>query len=66
MLPKELHLPAAGEDKAQWCSVSYIDGEIAREEILRTSGESDAYHDFERRISHDHLRKVKDFWQVYL
>ena len=53
MLPRELYLPAAGEDTALWCNVGYIDGARTREEILRTSGESDAYHDWTRRISHD-------------
>lgn len=53
MLPRELYLPAAGVDAAQWCSTSYIDGALTREEILTTSGASDAYHDFQRRISGD-------------
>jgi len=56
MLPRELHLPTAGEDTALWCSVSYIDGEVTRAEILRTSGESDAYHNWRRRVSRDNGR----------
>ena len=56
MLPREPYLPAAGEDTALWCGVSYIGGELTREEILRTSGESDAYHNWTRRVSPDNGR----------
>ena len=56
MLPRELYLPAAGEDAARWCAVSYVDGGLTRLEILRTSARSDAYQDFERRISRDNGR----------
>ncbi len=60
MLPRELYLPAAGEDKAQWCSVICMDDSGSREEIHRTSGESDAYHDFLRRTSTDNGRTWTD------
>ena len=56
MLSRDLHLPAPDEDTALWCTVSYTDGALTREEILRTSGASDAYHDFQRRISRDNGR----------
>ena len=56
MLPRELYLPAAGEDSAQWCTVSYIDGELTREELWTTSGESDTYVDNKRRESRDNGR----------
>ena len=53
MLPRTRYLPAAGEDQAQWCGVSYLDGVLTRREVLSTSGASDAYFDWEERISHD-------------
>ena len=56
MLPRELYLPASGEDAAQWCKVNYIDGGLTREEIHYTSAASDAYFVFERRISRDNGR----------
>ena len=56
MLPRERYLPAAGEDTARWCAVSYIDGGLTRQEFLRTSARSDAYQDFQRRISRDNGR----------
>ncbi|MDA0748532.1 MAG: sialidase family protein [bacterium] len=56
MLPREPYLPPAGENRAQWCSISYTDGQLSREEILRSSGESDAYFDFTRRITSDNGR----------
>ena len=56
MLDRTVHLPAAGEDLAQWCQVSYTDGALTRREILRTSGASDAYHDWHERISPDNGR----------
>jgi hypothetical protein len=60
MLPRQLHLPAAGDDLAQWCQVSYIDSALTRREILRTSGASDAYHDWEERTSPDDGRTWSD------
>ena len=53
MLTRQLYLPAAGEDVAQWCQVSYVDGALTRREILRTSGASDAYHEWQERSSSD-------------
>jgi len=53
MLTRELYLPAAGEDKALWITVSSLDGGLTREEILRSSSESDAYLNWERRTSLD-------------
>ena len=53
MLPRERYLPAAGEDTAQWCTSSYIDGALTREEVLTTSAASDAYYGFQRRVSCD-------------
>ncbi len=57
----EPYLPAAGEDAAQWMSVSYIDGHLTRQEILNTSSASDAYFDFRKRASHDNGRTWSDF-----
>ena len=56
MLRRELYLPAPGADTALWCTVEYIDDQLTREEITRTSGESDAYLNFQRRISRDNGR----------
>jgi len=56
MLPRTEYLPAAGEDLAQWCHGSYVDGSRTRREVLRTSGASDAYHDWSQRISTDNGR----------
>ena len=56
MLPRELYLPPAGDDKAQWMTICYIDGALTREEVHSTSGESDAYFGFVRRISTDNGR----------
>ena len=52
-IQRELYLPAAGEDAAQWCSVYYWDAGLTRIEIHRTSAESDAYLDFKQRFSPD-------------
>ncbi len=49
----DMYLPAAGEDNALWMDVSYIDGELTRQEIHSTSSASDAYLNFQRRISKD-------------
>jgi hypothetical protein len=49
----ELYYPTAGPDKAQWISVSYIDGNLTRQEIHNTSSASDAYVNFQKRISKD-------------
>ena len=56
MLPCEVHLPAPGEDIAQWCSVGYVDEAMTRREILRTSEASDTYLDWRVRISKDNGR----------
>ncbi len=56
MLRREPYLPAAGEDRAQWCHVSYVDGARTRREVLRTSGTSDAYQDWQERRSADNGR----------
>jgi hypothetical protein len=56
MLPRETYLPPAGRDTALWCSVSYIDGKLTREELWKTSGESDAYLGNRRRVSADNGR----------
>ena len=60
MLPREQYLPAAGEDTALWCSVSYLDGQLTREEVLRESGSSDAYLEWKRRVSTDNGRTWSD------
>ena len=57
MLPREPYLPPAGEDKTQWLGgTGYMDGGLTRSEILKTSAESDAYFDFEQRVSPDNGR----------
>ena len=56
MLPRETHLPPAGPDSALWCTVSYTDGALTREEIHRASSASDAYLAWERRTSPDNGR----------
>lgn len=56
MLPRERYLPAAGIDRAQWHSVSYIDADLTRLERFQTSGASDEYHEFEERTSPDNGR----------
>ena len=56
MLPRERYLPAAGEDRAQWHSVCYIDAGLTRLERFQTSGASDEYHEFEQRTSPDNGR----------
>jgi hypothetical protein len=60
VLPRELYLSAPGNDTALWCSVSYTDQKLKREEIHRTSGESDAYHNFQRRVSRDNGKTWSD------
>ena len=56
MLHRERYLPAAGEDRAQWMSVCYIDAGLTRLERFQTSGASDEYHGFEQRTSPDNGR----------
>ncbi len=56
MLHRERYLPAAGEDRAQWMSVCYIDAGLTRLERFQTSGASDEYHGFEERTSPDNGR----------
>ena len=56
MLHRERYLPAAGEDRAQWMSVCYIDAGLTRLERFQTSGASDEYHEFEQRTSPDNGR----------
>jgi len=56
MLPRTQYLPAGGEDLAQWCQVSYVDGQFTRRETLRTSGASDAYQDWQEHTSRDNGR----------
>jgi hypothetical protein len=56
MLPRELYLPAAGPDSAQWCSPQYVDLHGTREEILRISSASDTYLGWTRRVSSDNGR----------
>lgn len=53
MLSRRLYLPAAGQNKALWHTVSYIDSQLTRREVLRTSSKSDAYFEHQQRISHD-------------
>lgn len=53
MLPRELYLPAEGPGSALWCSVSYVDQKLIRQELWRTSGASDTYLGNRRRLSHD-------------
>ena len=60
MLPRERYLPAAGIDRAQWHSVSYIDAGLTRLERFQTSGASDEYHEFEERTSPDNGRTWTD------
>ena len=60
-IQRQLYLPAAGEDAAQWCSVSYWDEGLTRIETHRTSAESDAYLDFKQRFSSDNGKTWKPF-----
>ncbi|MBK8506021.1 MAG: exo-alpha-sialidase [Saprospiraceae bacterium] len=49
----EIYYPTAGLDTAQWISMSYLDGNLTRQEIHNTSSASDAYVNFQKRISSD-------------
>ena len=60
MLPHQDYLPNRDEDTALWCTVSYIDGDLTREEIHRNSSASDAYLDWQRRVSTDNGRTWSD------
>lgn len=56
MLARERYLPPASLDSALWCTVSYVDGDLTREEIHRASSASDAYLSWQRRTSADNGR----------
>jgi hypothetical protein len=56
MLPREKYLDPPAPDLAQWLRVVYPDDTGRREEILCTSGESDAYTNWQRRTSPDNGR----------
>jgi hypothetical protein len=60
MLPREEYLTNPNEDTALWCSVCYLDGGLTREEIHRHSSASDAYLDWQRRVSTDNGRTWSD------
>ena len=56
MLTRAQYLPPPNRDTALWCSVSYIDGELTREELWKASSESDTYLGNRRRTSTDNGR----------
>jgi len=53
MLSRTLYLDPPASDRALWLSCGYVDTGLTREEITTTSGESDAYYDWQRRTSPD-------------
>ncbi|MCB0688152.1 MAG: hypothetical protein KDC53_16560 [Saprospiraceae bacterium] len=55
------YYPAAGENASQWISVAYIDDLFTRQEIHRTSSESDSYLNFQKRISGNNGKTWSDF-----
>mgnify|MGYP000979125427 CR=1 FL=1 len=61
MLPRALYLDPPPGDRALWLSCGYTGTDLAREEITTTSGESDAYYDWQRRTSNDNGRSWSPF-----
>ena len=57
----EKYQPAAGEDMALWINVSYIDDDVTRQEIHSTTSASDAFLNFQRRVSEDNGKTWKPF-----
>lgn len=66
MLPRELYLPPAGPNVALLCAVSYVDGELTRQEIhcTETEGGDDAPRDHVRRVSRDNGRTWSGFESI--
>ena len=61
MLSRELYLEAPGAGTALWISVFDVDAEGTRQEIHRTSGASDTYLNWKRRVSPDNGRTWGEF-----
>ncbi len=61
MLSRTLYLDPPTENRALWLSCGYCDTGLTREEIITTSGESDAYYDWRRRVSPDNGRTWSAF-----
>ncbi len=53
MLPKTEYLPVPAPETAQWMSCDYTDDKLTLAEYQRTSGASDAYLNWNKRISPD-------------
>jgi len=64
MLPRELYAPPPADNVCQRIAVSYIDGELTREEIWSTECESDAPREHKRRISRDNGRTWSGFEMI--
>jgi len=60
MLPRREYLPPLAPDTAQFCTISYVDGDLTREELRRAASSSDAYHQWQRRTSADNGRTWSD------
>jgi len=57
----EPYYPAAGEDASQWINVSYIDRGLTRQETHFSNTASDAFVNFQKRISKDNGRTWGEF-----
>lgn len=64
MIYRELYAPPAAANVAQNIAVSYVDGELTREELWCTERESDAPHEHKRRLSHDNGRTWSEFERI--
>ena len=54
MLERELYLTSPKPGTAQWVAgVGYLEEGLTREELLKTSAESDTYLDWQKRVSQD-------------
>ncbi len=64
MLPRSEHLPVPAADTARWMSCGYIDNDLTIAEYLRVSGESDAYLNWQKRISSDNGRTWSELQEL--
>ena len=60
MLEREVYLEAPGNSAALWLHVSYLDDKGTRQEVMSTSGASDTYLNWKRRMSCDNGRTWND------